>query len=137
MGFNATSSTIAQFSYLRNAISVLFLYTRILLYCRSAVQKHRNILINDDFNNRFPYIVNDISVSVHGPLIDVCISLHYKSSGIIALKRRLHFSLLAVQCRNTGNTLIYAVCHNAHWRKTLFRKYVIPLSNCSTFITKM
>jgi len=73
MGFNATSSSIAQFSYLRNAICVLFLYTRILLYCHLAVQKHRNILITDDFNNRFPNIVNDISVSVHGRLIDVCI----------------------------------------------------------------
>jgi len=114
MGFNATSSSIAQFSYLCIAICILFLYTRILLHCRLAVEKHRNIIVTDDFNNRFSNIVHDISVSVHGRLTDVCSSLHYKSSGlIITLKRSLHFSLPA-QCRNTGNTLIYAVCHNAH-----------------------
>ena len=137
MGFNATSSTIAQFSHLCNAICVLFRYTRILLYSCLAVQKRRNILITEDFNNCFANIVNDISVLVHGRLIDVCISLRYKSSGlIITLKRRLHFSL-PVQCRNTGSTLIYALCHNALWRKTLFRKYVLPLSNCSTFSTRV
>jgi len=125
MGFNATSSTIAQFSHLRNAICVLFPYTRILIYSGLAVQKHGNILITEDLNNRFTDIVNDISVSVHGRLRDVCISLHYKSSClIITLKRTLHFSL-PLQRRNTGNTQYNASATGqlcAPYRPTFFSR---------------